>query len=286
MRAGKLPETDDALKRAQEALRDSQRPNRDAYIRKDVRAEMKAAEPSFVKSVKETIANGRRISKAFDVAARAVETAKDYLGPVGWVAGKFFGGLYHAFKYAAFERENGEFKRDKDGDLVFSGKRLARNFAVAAGITASTIVGGQFGYYHATKFDEMVFITNKQEIESGERYLVTGCTSLPCSTQADNGKYYQIDRSLYAPHQLYPEEDIYANVLQGTSACLVQGYGIYSKEFKFLHKFFEFYQKLESTSCIPLTEQQIQDAVNNGKVLTPDMFVMPTVQQHAPAGPQ
>ncbi len=282
MRAGKLPGTDDALKRAQEAIRNSQRPDREASIREDVRAEMKETEPSFVKSIKDTIATGRRLSKAFDIAAKAVETIKDYSGPVGWVAGKVFRGMYNTFKYAAFERENGDFKRDNDGDLVFSGKRLMRNFAMAAGITAATIVGGQYAYYTNTKFTEMVFVTGKQEIVDGELYHVTGCTSLPCSTALDNGKYYQIEKSLYFPRQIYPEENVYANVLQGTSACRVEGYGIYLKELKALHRYFNFYQKLESTSCVPLTEQQIQEAVGQGKILTPDMFSVPQVQIQQP----
>lgn len=279
MRKGKLPgDQDEALHRASEALRGSVRPDEEAAIRQTIQAEMKEEGTGIVQGIKDTITAARRLNKAFDIAARGLKTIRDYTGPVGRVAGWAFGRAVDIFKFAAFERENGDFKRDKHGDLIFSGTRLTRAFALAAGVTAATLVGAQVSYYQATRFDEIVYVTGKQEIRDGELYHVTGCTSLPCSTQTDNGKYYQIQKSWFAPHQLYPEENIYANIPQTNAACHVRGYGIYFKELKPIHRFFNFYQNLESASCIPLTEQDIQNAVGQGRVFTPEMFRPPAPQ--------
>ena len=74
-------------------------------------------------------------------------------------------------------------------------------------------------YFYGTAFDETVYVTGKQEIVTGELYQFGGCTSLPCSTETDNGKFYLIETSLYFPVMYYPEENVFANIPQQDAAC-------------------------------------------------------------------
>jgi len=208
--------------------------------------------------LKEQIDLARNIKKVFNIASSAIDTAMDYLGPVGRVAKTLGGWAKATAEYAMFEREGDDFKRDEHGDRIFSGKRLAKSFALAACMGLSLNMGYHYAYYHGTQFNETIYTTGKQEIRDGELYHVTGCTSLPCSTAADNGKYYQISKSFFWPRQLYPEENVYANVPQQIAACEVQGYGIYFKELKIMHRLLEWYQNIESVSCRPLSEKEIQ----------------------------
>ncbi len=182
---------------------------------------------------------------------------------VGWTAGK----LKSAFMWAAFERENGRFKRDAEGDLLFSGKRLSKVMAGAAAGTSLLFVGASAAYYHGTQFKETVYVTGKQEIDTGELYQFTGCTSLPCSTETDNGKYYQIESSPFFPSLWYPEEAVYANVPQQNAACDIEGYGVYFRSLRWLHRGADFYQNIDKVSCRPYTEKEIVQAVGSGVVM-------------------
>ncbi len=222
-------------------------------------AQAKVKKDDSVEEVFKTpLSYAKKLKGIFNNAVAMADTALFYLGPVG-KAVRFGAQLAgSALAYAAFERENGDYKRDEDGNRIFSGSRMAKVFALAAGTAIAANLGVQYGYYKATQFDELIYTTGKQEIVEGELYHVTGCTSLPCSTATDNGKYYQIERSYFWPRQLYPEENIYANVPQQIAACEIEGYGVYFKDLRFLHKWFEWYQNIESVSCRPLTESEVQ----------------------------
>lgn len=213
----------------------------------------------------------KKIASAFNTASEALKSAAEYAGPVGRAAISLGKGIKSVAEFAMFERENGVYKRDEDGDRIFSGKRLAASFAVAAALGLSATLGAQYNYYHSTQFNELVYTTGKQEINKGELYHITGCTSLPCSTVSDNGKYYQVEKSLYWPRQIYPEENVYANVPQQIAACDIHGYGIYFKQLKWAFKWAEWYQKIESVSCRPLSEMEIQKMMDpaNGAQLSP-----------------
>jgi hypothetical protein len=208
--------------------------------------------------IKRYYQNARQASKIFNAAAQGVETALDYAMPVLKPVYKIAGWLGAAFKYAAFERDGKNFKRDADGDLIFSPGRLARSFALAACLGLSGVAGMHYAYYNATKFSETIYVTGKQEIRDGELYHVTGCTSLPCATQSDTGKYYQITKSYFAPRLIYPEEDVYANVPNQMAACHINGYGIYFKELKPVFKWAQWYQNIENVSCRPLSQEEVQ----------------------------
>lgn len=194
------------------------------------------------------------------------------LRAVKWTSGWFSrlaSGLVRMLKWSAFRRANGDFVRNSEGELLFSSRRLATVSAIA--VTTLLVLHATLSatYFHLTQFEELVYTTGKQEIVTGELYQFTGCTSLPCSTDADNGKFYEIENSWYFPHLIYPEEDVFANIPQQDGACYVKGYGLYFRRLSALHKSLQWYQKAYSVSCRPYTEEEKQRAVELGIVAMP-----------------
>lgn len=210
-----------------------------------------------------------RFNKLYDRVARLSRGLRRYTGVVGdllaWLGGKLWQGL----KWAAFERENGEFKRDPDGDLIFAPRRLGISLASTLLALLALHVAISAGYFYLTRFQELVYTTGKQEILTGELYQFTGCTSLPCSTDADNGKFFEIESSWYFPHLIYPEENVFANIPQQDAACYVKGFGLYFRRLKALHKSLQWYQKAYSVSCRPYTEEEKRRAVTLGTIEMP-----------------
>ncbi len=185
--------------------------------------------------------------------------------PLVW----FFRVLIRYFKWASFVRENGDFKRDDQGDLIFSGGRLIRSLLAMGFLLLLINVAWNAVYFYGTQFEELVYTTGKQEIVTGQLYQFTGCTSLPCSTDAGNGKFYQIEHSWYLPYLIYPEEEVYASIPQQDGACYAKGFGFYLKELKALHRSAQWYQKVYSVSCRPYTEQEKEQAIQSGVVPKP-----------------
>lgn len=175
-----------------------------------------------------------------------------------------------AVMWAAFERENGETRYTDSGMPVFSAKRLAKVFAAAAAGIGVTAVGLQAAYFYGTGFTEIVYTTGKQEIQTGELYQFTGCTSLPCSTDRGNGKFYEIESSIIFPILFYPEEDVYAHIPQQDGACVAKGHGFYFRELRHLHRKFNWYQKVHNITCRPYTEEERKLAIGSGEVHVPD----------------
>ncbi len=180
--------------------------------------------------------------------------------------GKF---LFKCTLWVSCERENGEVKYNDSGLPVFSLKRLLTFSAGAAGAAIGLIMAFYAAYYYATQFEELVYTTGKQEIETGELYQFTGCTSLPCSTEAGNGKFYEIESSVIFPILFYPEEDVYANIPQQDGACYAKGHGIYFRDLRHLHTKFNFYQKVHSVSCRPYTDEERATAIGSGAIPQP-----------------
>ncbi len=256
---------DEALRKARETIRDLDRDRQQEKSRTDFEEEAAKPTGGFAEQIRETAKAARTINKAVGIASKAYEKLKKYTAPVFWIAGKLVRGAGTAFKHAAYmKNRDGSFKLDEDGDMIFSGNKLACTFGVATCIGLSAYTGMNYAYYNGTHFEELVYTTGKQEIVSGELYHVTGCTSLPCSTDSDNGKYYQITQSWFAPRLLYPEETVYANIPQQIAACHFEGYGIYFKSLKPIMRWAEWYQNIESASCRTLTEAEIQQSIHDG----------------------
>ncbi len=228
-----------------------------------------AGRPGFVGKLGELFKAAGRFNKLYDRIASLLQGLRRYTGVVGDLMAWLASVLGHALKWAAFERENGAFVRDRDGNLVFAPRRLGISLALTAVGLLVLHMALSAAYFYLTQFDELVYTTGKQEILTGELYQFTGCTSLPCSTEMDNGKFYEIESSWYFPHLIYPEENVFANIPQQDAACYVRGFGFYFRRLKALHKSMQWYQKAYSVSCRPYTEEEKQRALNLGVVVMP-----------------
>lgn len=182
---------------------------------------------------------------------------KKILGPFGWLIGRVGGWIRWLFLQPP----------DEHGKRSFSLKRTVLNLAISLIALIGVHVAFKAIYYYSTYFEETVYVTGKQEVETGELYQFGGCTSLPCSTNTDNGKFYLVESSLYFPVMFYPEEDVFANIPQQNGACRVEGYGIYFRTLRWLYKSAQLYQHVVDVSCRPYTEEEIRRAVEGGQIV-------------------
>ena len=220
-----------------------------------------------------------KVSTGVSVLSGLFNIAANTAGALGRVGASLGRGIKNAFMFAAFERENGAPKRDEDGSLTFSGKRMGKVTAAFALAAAVGLVGLKGAYFYGTQFEELVYTTGKQEIVVGEEYQFSGCNELPCSTEQDNGKFYKIETSLLFPTQIYPEEDVYANIPTLNAACHVKGYGVYFRPLRFLNKSMDWWQQVYSVDCRPLTESEIQNSISGQDGLPSPLAPAPVQQQ-------
>ena len=209
-------------------------------------------------SSNETVARFMRFARAL----------KRWTGPIGSFIAWVFGLLGRIIKFAAFLRQDGEYLIDDEGELVFSLRRIIKVLLLTTIVMVLLHAALSAVYFYSTYFHEMVYVTGKQEIETGEKYQFGGCTSLPCSTATDNGKFYLIETSLYFPSLFYPEEEVFANIPQQNGVCKIEGYGIYFRTLRWLYKHAQLYQHVVNVSCRPYTEDEIRQAVNSGDIAT------------------
>ncbi|MFP8968618.1 hypothetical protein ACKC9G_18695 [Pokkaliibacter sp. CJK22405] len=181
-----------------------------------------------------------------------------------WRDGAIGRWLAAVWNFSAYRHEAGEQVLDKDGERIFSGRRLGTISGLVLALGFGLYVGWCALYFYGTQFTELVYTTGKGEIIPGEKYQISACTSLPCSTDADNGMYYSIESSMFLPTLYYPEQDVYANTQMG-EVCIVKGYGIYFRRLRRLFKYAEWYQHIYNVSCRPLTIEERQKALELGK---------------------
>lgn len=206
-----------------------------------------------------------RADGAFGSIRRGRESLRKYLGPLGSLLSWLLGLVGKWLHWVFIQPADGE--GNKRGGR-FSAVRTARNLAITTGVIVALHVTLKGIYYYSTYFEETVYVTGKQEIETGELYQFGGCTSLPCSTLSDNGKFYLIESSLYFPVMFYPEENVFANIPQQDAACRVEGYGIYFRALRWLYKSLQLYQHVVDVSCRPYTDLEIRKAVGDGTIVT------------------
>lgn len=219
-------------------------------------------------TVEEVSLAARRVNKAWNAVKSTYMLLRKYLKPVFVVLEFVFGLLGRAFDRLAYLREDGAMKLDADGDPIFSAKLLTRNAALAFGalFAAYAVLSGVF--FYATHFEEKVFVTGKGMYHEDYGYF-TGCTSLPCDTQSQNSKYYNVEESWFFPYLLYPEEDVMASVPIQNGVCDVKGYGIYFKRLKWLHKSLKWYQNVYKVTCNPLSDEQLREIIDGGALNAP-----------------
>ena len=254
-----MPEKDPLLERARKLeASTSERANR-----VDTR-------PAWVGGLDRSLKLRGALLKTYDLFAFILSKLVKALLSLWWLVRKLFSFIGNAFHWAAYEREDGEVKLGDNGKPVFSGKRFGIRFTGMAVAAWLLHVALSAAYFYSTSFEELVYTTGKQEIETGELYQFTGCTSLPCSTALDNGKFYQITESWYFPYLVYPEENVFANIPQQDAACFVKGYGLYFRRLKFLHRGLQWYQNVYSVACRPYTDAEKKQAVESGQVRSVD----------------
>ncbi len=232
---------DDLLRRAEEL---------------ESRAEGDGAEPARPVIEEKIRSTGwfRRISSIFASMMKV-------LGPIGTFTGWIFGLLARWLRWVTLEK-------DDTGDTSFSTRQTAIRLMISGVAVFSLHVLFSAIYFYTTAFEETVYVTGKQEIETGELYQFGGCTSLPCSTETDNGKFYLIEASLYFPTMLYPEENVFANIPHQNAACQVEGFGIYFRSMRWIYKSLQLYQHVVDVECRPYTEQELEKSVEQGEILT------------------
>lgn len=235
---------DELLRRAKE-LGTKAAANTDTAANHSSAAERLASENRWIRTIRSSLGKILRV-----------------LGPIGRVIGWLLRLIARWFRWAAYTPTFGE-----DVEAKFS----IRWLILRSGLTLVALFGLHVFlsavYFYTTYFDETVYVTGKQEIETGELYQFGGCTSLPCSTESDNGKFYLIESSLYFPVMLYPEENVFANIPQFDAACHVEGYGIYFRTLRWLYKSAQLYQHVVDVSCRPYTEEEIRRAVRDGEIV-------------------
>lgn len=254
-----MPENDPLAERARRLEETTSRP-----------ASVADNRPAWVGGLDRTLKLQGGLIKSYDAFMLILGRLAKGLQALWWVVRKLVQLATSVFNWAAYEREDGKLKLQASGEPIFSSKRLVAHFF--GGLAAAWLLHIAFSaiYFHSTTFDELVYTTGKQEIQTGELYQFTGCTSLPCSTALENGKFYQITESWYFPYLVYPEENVFANIPQQDAACLVKGYGLYFRRLKFIHRRLQWYQNVYSVACRPYTDEEKQQAVNSGQVRTVD----------------
>ncbi len=206
----------------------------------------------------------QRVIDALAAAKRFLLRPFTFLRALG--GGAFAQRVGRAFAWCAYARENGAYRLDAQGRRIISGARLLKCGVAALATVLALYLGVVAAYFYGTQFEEIVYTTGKQEIETGELYQFTGCTSLPCNTEEDNGKFYKIESSLFLPMLLYPEQDVYANIPQQNAACHAKGYGFYFRSLRWLYKYAQWYQKVYDVSCRPYTDSEQARAVGTGVI--------------------
>lgn len=240
---------DDLLRRARELGQKADEASQDSANRHSSTAERIAKESKILRSI-----NG------------AATRLAGILGPIGTFLGWLLRLLYKWLRWAAIVPADPE-GPDGPVDARFSPLRFLRSIVISAVALFGLHVLWCAIYYYGTYFEETVYITGKQEIVTGELYQFGGCTSLPCSTESDNGKFYLVESSLYFPIMYYPEENVFANIPQLDAACNVEGYGIYFRTLRWVYKTLQLYQHVVDVSCRPYTEEEIRRAVGGGEIV-------------------
>lgn len=242
---------DELLRRAQRLKEQAEQVSRNAESRP----------PSAISSRLQSIGWLRRLMDGLKALMRL-------LGPVGRLLKSIARLVLKWFRWVALVKvENAD---TGTPEWSFSGSQFVFRSMLSLLVLISLQVSFSAAYYYGTKFEETVYVTGKQEIVTGELYQFGGCTSLPCSTETDNGKFYLIESSLYFPVMFYPEENVFANIPQQDAACHVYGYGWYFRSLRWLYKSAQLYQHVMHVSCRPYTEDEIRRAVREGRIVRDD----------------
>jgi hypothetical protein len=142
-------------------------------------------------------------------------------------------------------------------------KRRAASFVAASAVFACFILIPLLGfvydvglYFATVKRDEVVYLTNSQEIMPEDNvHSVQGCYELPCSDE--NSFYFRIRATLFNEvwsvvhgRGLFFPDYVAASVPLSISRCTITSYGL---RLKLIMRGIDIYPDLLKTECTPMT---------------------------------
>lgn len=222
--------------------------------------------------------NAKNIAFLRAVFNAAAPVTRPLGNAVRWAGGK----VSDYYNFARTEREGeglklkwgvlpyydkGTIKRDADGDPSYSVRRLGRVLGYTAVAALAGVLAVQAAYFYGTQFNEYIYTTGKDPIttETRNHFAFTACSTQPCSTDSDTGKMFNVEASLYLPTLLFPDSEVYANLSKNDGVCHIEGYGVYFRPLRFVHKSLDWWQNVYNVSCRVLTEQDQIDAIKFNK---------------------
>lgn len=152
------------------------------------------------------------------------------------------------------------YKRDKFGDLKLSKVRAGIFLMLTVGVFYTAPIWGEFlldtGLFLTTaKFDEVMYMTNSQEILPEDNiHSAQGCSELPCTD--DDSLYFRISPTafnhlytLVTQGSIFYPDYVAAAIPPGVNRCTTTSYGL---RLKFLMRGWEIQPQLVRASCEPV----------------------------------
>jgi hypothetical protein len=173
--------------------------------------------------------------------------------------------LRHIFRWYRWLWDKVVYREDQYKNRLFS-KTRAGVFLTATIVFAWFILLPLLGllfdtavYFATVQKDEVVFLTNSQEIIPEENvHSIQGCHSLPCTD--DNSVYFRIRATLFNEvwslvrgEGLFYPDYVAAAVPLTISRCMITSYGM---RIKFVVRNLDIYPDVLQTECTPLDAEE------------------------------
>jgi hypothetical protein len=212
-----------------------------------------------VKTAKDLTAFGRFIAQVVVAAIWMYETilrptAGFFAVPLNFLVG-WYRRLWARLVYVEDKFKQRQFSKTRAG-LLLTTTLLFLWFALLPLLGFAVDVGL---YFATVKRDEIVYLTNSQEILPEENvHSVQGCHALPCTDE--NSFYFRIRGTLFNElwslvngYGLFYPDYVAAAVPLSISECKITSYGL---RLKFMMRGIDLYPDVLKTECQPLTGTQ------------------------------
>ena len=162
---------------------------------------------------------------------------------------KWFANIYIAIWNKLVYDSKGRFRRARAGMTIIA------TAAFIYLIPHIAFFGYQSALYAATNNNEVIYLTNSQEIDAdNDVHAVRGCESLPC--EESNSVYFRVRGTLFhqtyflftTGHMMFPDR-IASVVAPGVNKCNVESYGI---RIKTLMRRGDWYPDMLDAKCMPM----------------------------------
>lgn len=191
------------------------------------------------------------VSWIYEHVARPM--ARILFRPITWLW-RLYRFLWDKVVYYEDSYQNRQFSKTRAGVFLL----LSAGFAWYVFVPALIFLCHAILYFTTVKRDEIVYLTNSQEIIPHENeHSVQGCHAIPCTDQ--NSVYFRIRASYFNEvwsiahgHGLFFPDYVAASVPVAVSRCKITSYGL---RIKLLMRGLDIYPDLLQTECTPLSEQ-------------------------------